>query len=80
MGILAAVAFAVRAMYHQTKQKSPGQLVFGQDMILPINHLASWILIHQRKQAQIEKEVIRENSTRVNHDYRIGEWVMVRGK
>ena len=29
MAILAAAAFAVRSMYHRTKQKSPGQLVFG---------------------------------------------------
>ena len=45
MGILAATAFAVRATYHRTKQKSPGQLVFGQDMILTINHIVNWILI-----------------------------------
>ena len=49
-------------------------------MILPINHIANWRLIHQHKQAQTEKYVIRENSTRVDHDYIIGDWVMVRGK
>ena len=32
-GILAAVAFAIRATYHTTKQASPRQLVFGLDMI-----------------------------------------------
>ena len=41
MGILAALAFAVRSMNHQTNQKRPSQLVFGQDMILPINHMAN---------------------------------------
>ena len=79
MVILAAAVFAVRAMYHQTKN-NPGQLVFVQDMILPMNHIDNWRLILQRKQAQIEKDVIRENSTRVDHDYIIGEWFMVRGK
>ena len=39
MGILAEVAFAVQAMYHRNKQNIPGQLVFGRDMILPINNL-----------------------------------------
>ena len=29
IGILAAASFAVRSTYHQTKQKNPGQLVFG---------------------------------------------------
>ena len=47
-------------------------------MILPINHIANWKLICQRKQVQIEKDILRENSTIVNHDYRIGEWVKVR--
>ena len=49
-------------------------------MILPLNHIANWGLIRQRKQAQIDKDVICENSTRVDHDYRIGEWVMARKK
>ena len=49
-------------------------------MILPNNHIVKWRLLRQRKQAQIDKDVIRENSTRVDHNYRIGDWVMVRGK
>ena len=80
MGILAALAFAVRSMYHRTKQNSPGQLFFGQYMILPINHLANCRFICQRKQAQIEKDVIREISTIINHDYSVGYQVMVRGR
>ena len=47
-------------------------------MILPINHIANWRLIRHRKQAQIDKDVNRKNSTRVDYDYRIGDWVMVR--
>ena len=42
MGILVAEAFAVHSTYHRTKGKSPDQLVFGQDIILPINHVAYW--------------------------------------
>ena len=49
-------------------------------MILPSNHIANWRLIRHRKQAQIDKDVIRENSTIVEHDYIIGDWVMVREK
>ena len=42
MGILPAATFAVRSTYYLTKDKSPGQIVFGRDMILPINHIADW--------------------------------------
>ena len=45
LGILAAEAFAVRSTYHTTKGKIPGHIVFGRDMILPINHVAVNIYI-----------------------------------
>ena len=41
MGILSAAAFSVGIMYHQTKQKSMGQLVLGRDTILPIDYIAN---------------------------------------
>ena len=77
MGILAAATFAVGTTEHRTKQKNPGELVFGQEMILPINHILIWKYICQRKQEQIEKYVIRENFTRINCSYNIGDKVMV---
>ena len=68
MGILAAPQFSVQSMYHWNKQKIPGQLVFGRDMILPTNHISNWRYIRQPKREQIEKEVIRKNSTRIDQD------------
>ena len=47
-------------------------------MILPINHIENWGYIRQRKQSQIGKYVICKNSTRIDHDYNIGDKVMVR--
>ena len=41
-GILAAVAFALRSTYHTTLQAMPGQLVFGRDMVLNVQHLTDW--------------------------------------
>ena len=80
MEILSAAAFAVRSMSHRNKQKIPGQLVFGWYMILPINPVVNWRYIRHQKQAQIEKYVIHENSTRIDYDYNIGDKVMVRRK
>ena len=48
-GILAATAFAVRSTYHTTLKKTPGQLVFGRDMIFNIQHVANWEFIRQSK-------------------------------
>jgi hypothetical protein len=37
-GIL-AIVFARRSMYHMTLQAMPGQLIFGRDMVLNVQHL-----------------------------------------
>ena len=71
MGILASEAFAVRCTDHRTMVKSPGRIVFGQEIILPINHVADWRYMRQSKQAQIDKDTIRENTTIIDHDYRL---------
>ena len=49
MVILASAYFVVRSMNYRTEQQSPGKLVFGRYMILPINNIANWRYICQRK-------------------------------
>ena len=77
-GILSATAFAVRSTYHTTLGKTPGQLVFGQDMIFNVEHTANWEYICQKKQAKINKNNERENSTRIPHTYQPGDKVMLK--
>ena len=47
MGILAAEYFSICYTFHTTNKKSPGQLVFGEKIIVPIEHVANWGLIYQ---------------------------------
>ena len=61
-GILSVTAFAVRSTFHTTLQSTPGQLVFGRDMIFNIQHIANWEYIKQRKQKIINLNNKRENS------------------
>ena len=77
-GILSAVAFAIRATYHTTTQKSPGQLVFGRDMILNIQHQANWEYIRKRKQSKINDNNEKENAKRIPHEYNIGDQVLIK--
>ena len=76
-GILSATAFAVRSTFHTTLQSTPGQLVFGRDMILNIKHTANWEYIKQRKQQIINKNNQRENAKRKEHVYRVGDKVLL---
>ena len=77
-GILSATAFAVRSTYHMTLQKTPGQLVFGRDMIFNVKHTANWEYIRARKQKIIKKNNLNENKKRVKHTYHVGDKVMLR--
>jgi hypothetical protein len=61
---LSATAFAVRSTFHTSLQSTPGQLVFGRDMIFNIQHTANWEYIKQRKQHIIDLNNKRENSKR----------------
>ena len=56
------------------------QLLFGQDAILNINHVSNWKHIRQRKQLQINHNNKRENMRRNNHQYKVGDKILVKRK
>ena len=76
MVILSTAAFTVRSAYHRRKYKSLGQLFFGRYMIIPTNNVADWRYIRQSNQTQINKDANRENTTRTDHNYKVGDKVM----
>jgi transposase InsO family protein len=77
-GILSATAFAIRSTFHTTLRSTPGQLVFGRDMILNIKHEANWEYIKERKQQIIEKNNQAENAKRRPHVYKEGDQVLLK--
>jgi hypothetical protein len=50
---------------------TPGQLVFGRDMVLPINFVADWGSIEQQRQNEMAHNNTIENASRINHDYKV---------
>jgi hypothetical protein len=54
-GILAAIAFALKSTYHTTLQAMLGQLMFGRDMVLNVQHLTDLTVIKACKQQIIHK-------------------------
>jgi transposase InsO family protein len=77
-GILSATAFAIRSTYHTTLQSTPGQLVFGRDMVLNLKHEANWEFIRARKQRLIQKNNKAENAKRTPHTYSLGDKVLLK--
>ena len=79
-GILAETMFAIRATYHTALQASTMQLVFGRYAILNINNVADWEHIQERKQLQINYNNKRKNMYRNNHQYKVGDKILVKHK
>ena len=77
-GILSATVFAIQSTFHLTLKKSPGQLVFGRDMVINILHFANWELICQNKQKKIDKNNKLENAKRIAHVYKKDNLVLLR--
>ena len=55
-------------------------MVFDREMILPINNVADWRYIRHNKKAQTDKDVIHENTTIIDHGYRLGDKFMTKNK
>ena len=75
--LLPALAFAIRGTFHTTLKATPCQLVFGRDLILDASFTANWsaILAHKLRQAQIDNA--RENQSRIDHSYAVGDLVLI---
>ena len=56
------------------------QIVFGRDAILKIKNVANSEHIRQRKKLRINCNNKRENMRRNNHQYKVGEKILVTRK
>ena len=74
---LNAAAWALRSTYHTVLNATPGQVVFGRDMLLPIKYKADWAAIVQRRKEQILRDNVQENKTRLPHVYHVGQKVLL---
>jgi hypothetical protein len=75
--ILASAAYAIRSTFHTTFKATPGKLVFGRDMLLPIKFMADWGTIEQQRQKEMGCNNKRENDSRISHDYKVGDKIIL---
>jgi hypothetical protein len=73
---LSAAAYAIRSTYHTVLEASPAELVFGRHMLLPVKFNADWQAIQAKRQKRMEDSNARENSSRIEHEYKIGDLIM----
>lgn len=73
--VLSAVGYAIRSTVHTTLDATPSQLVFGRDMLLPLKLETDWAVLQERRQKEIRRNNLRENSKRIPHTYQVGDKV-----
>ena len=74
---LTAAACAMRSTCHATLKHAPGQLVFGRDMMLPVNCKVDWALVALRKQEMTNKSNKQENKKRKEHACEVGDKILL---
>jgi hypothetical protein len=70
-------AWAIRSTYHTVLKASPGAAIFGRDMLFDIPFIADWNKIGEQRQALTDCGNARENKNRVDHDYKVGDKVLI---
>jgi hypothetical protein len=75
---LVSTAHAIRSTFHTTLKATPGQLVFGRDMVPPIKFMADWGAVEQQRQKEMGRNNRRENSSRISHDYKVGDKIQLK--
>ena len=75
---LTNIVWAIRSTYHTVLKASPGAAIFGRDMLFDIPFLADWNKIGDYRQHQTDLNTERENKSRIDYDYKVGDKVLVR--
>jgi hypothetical protein len=75
---LSSAAYAIRITFHTTLKATPGQLVFGRDMVLSIKFMSDWGEIEQQPQKEMGRNNRRENASRIIHEYKVGDKMLLK--
>jgi hypothetical protein len=75
--ILAQAAWAIRSTVHTLYDATPGQLVFGRDMIYDLSFKPEWDKLLQKRQSARRTNNERENKSRTDYQYKVGDKVLI---
>jgi len=75
--IISKCAWTLRASVHSLMEASPGQLIFGRDMLFDVSFIANWQILKDRRREAALDNAMRENKSRVYHEYKSGDQVLL---
>ena len=68
---LAYIAWLIQASYKCTIMATPGQSVFGRDMLFNLASVVDWWVVTAAKQCQVDIDIFREKARQIMHDFAI---------
>ena len=75
-----AAQYLIRSTINMTLKHTPGGLAFGRDILLPVPSQIDWQQLLQRKQSIISQTNLRENKSRAEYDYKVGQKILILDK
>jgi hypothetical protein len=75
---LSDAAWAIHSTHHTVSKASTGAAIFGQDMLFDIPLIADWKKIGEHRQKLTDLNTARENKSRIDYDYKVGQKILVR--
>ena len=76
--LLANVIYSLRTGVHSVLEASPGEIAFQRDMIHNVPFIVDLHNLQHRRQRLVDRYNVRENSKRIDYNYMVGDWIMIR--
>jgi len=58
--------------------QTPCSIAFGRDMLVNIPYIAGFLALHSTRQLQVNKRLLRVNTSRIPHDFQVNDLIMAR--
>ena len=71
------MAWAIRVAVNSSTGHTPGQMAFNKDMIFQMDQLVNWEAIKATRNELAIAANIRENQSRVEHVYNVGDKILI---
>jgi hypothetical protein len=78
--LLSDATWAICSIHHTVLKASPGAAIFGRDMLFDIPFIADWKKIGEHKQKLTDLNTAHKNKSRIDHDYKVGQKILVWNK
>ena len=76
--MLASIVYALRVGVHSVLDSAPGSIAFQRDMILNIPFIVDLTKLRDKRQLIVNRNNARENMSRIDYNYKVGQWVLIR--